>query len=58
MNLGQFWEALEDLDQAILLDPERGSAYYNRSLANTETGRDAQASADKDKACSLDDQFC
>ena len=32
-NLGQHTRAVEDYDEAMLLDPELAPAYYNRGIA-------------------------
>jgi tetratricopeptide (TPR) repeat protein/O-antigen ligase len=52
--LGQHERAYEDLSQAIILS--RGGdarAYYNRALASTALGRDAEASVDLERAVEL-----
>ena len=33
---GLYQEAIDDFDQALLLDPENGDAYYNRGLARAK----------------------
>jgi tetratricopeptide (TPR) repeat protein len=50
----QFDRAIEDLDEAIRLDPKRASAYQNRGAAFNGLGRHEQAVDDLSKAIELD----
>ena len=56
--LGQHQRAIQDYDKAIQLDPNDAKAYNNRGFAYHNLGQDAEADADKAKACSLDSQYC
>jgi tetratricopeptide (TPR) repeat protein len=47
-------EAIEDLTQAVTLDPGNAEAYYQRGLAYTLTGERDKALADYEQTCALD----
>jgi tetratricopeptide (TPR) repeat protein len=47
-------EAVEDLTQAIALNPENAEAYYQRGLAYFLLGERAKALADYEQTCALD----
>ncbi len=51
--MGDYQRAIDDLDEAIRLDPELALAYYNRALASTLLGNDAAARQDIDRAVEL-----
>ncbi|MFQ5917545.1 MAG: tetratricopeptide repeat protein, partial [Candidatus Binatia bacterium] len=53
LDLGQYERAIQDLDQAIRLNPLLVLAYADRALAHTLVGRDAEAEKDIDKAVAL-----
>ena len=55
---GSYNQAIQDLNKAIQLDPGLALAYYNRGRAYADLGQDAEADADKAKACSLDSIWC
>jgi tetratricopeptide (TPR) repeat protein len=46
-------EAVEDLTQAVTLDPKNAEAYYQRGLAYTLLGEKDKALADYDQTCAL-----
>ena len=48
--LGQLNLAIDDLIQAIEINPNYGMAYYNRALVYTQLGRDAEAAQDVERA--------
>ena len=50
--------AIQDYDKAIQLHPSYAAAYGNRRYAYGQLGQNAEADADKAKACSLDKQNC
>ena len=54
MSLGQFQRGIEDLDEAIRLDPGDGGAYNNRGAAYGNLGRFQRAIQDVDEAIRLD----
>ena len=59
--LDQYQQAIQDFDKAIQLDPLRqhdGMAYEGRGLAYRMLGRNAEADADKAKACSPNIDYC
>ena len=54
VRMRQFDRAIDDLDEAIRLDPKRASAYQNRGAAYNGLGRYEQAVEDLSKAIELD----
>ena len=56
--LGQYQRAIQAYDKAIQLDPDDAKAYNNRGFAYHNLSQEAEAYADKAKACSLDSQYC
>jgi Tfp pilus assembly protein PilF len=44
---------MEDLDEAIRLDPQFAAAYANRAVVYTFLGKDAEAEQDTNKAVEL-----
>ena len=58
-GLGQYERAIEDFDRVISLDYDLSTlAYVGRGDAYRNLGRDAEADADKAKACSQDSEYC
>ena len=57
IDLIQYHRAIQDYVQAIRLDPNYAQAYFNRSWAYGYLSQDAEAAADKAKACSLDSKY-
>jgi len=57
INLNRFYEAKEDCDRAINLDPSFVKAYYRRAVALKNLLRIKQAIADYRTVCSLDPSF-
>lgn len=55
---GEYFEAIQDYDQAIALNPEYAAAYYNKGIAKRNSGRTQAAKADFQKACQLDSKLC
>ena len=58
VRMRQFDRAIEDLDEAIRLDPKRAAAYQNRGAAWNGLGRYEQAIEDLSKAIELDPDKC
>ena len=58
LQQGHYESAIRAFDKAIQLDPTFSVAYYSRGYAYGQLGQNAEADADKAKACSLDSQFC
>ena len=56
--MDQHQRAIKDYDKAIQLDPNLSYAYLARSWAYRKLAQNAEAVADKTKACSLDKQYC
>ena len=52
-NLGQFELAVQDYDDAILIDPRFGDAYAERAVAYTSLNRDLAAAEDVELAVEL-----
>jgi tetratricopeptide (TPR) repeat protein len=50
-GLGDHDRAIEDLTEAIILNPEYAMAYFNRGLAYKAKGDNGSALADFNKAC-------
>ena len=48
--MGQYQLALEDMDEALRIDPQLAHVYANRSLTNTLLGKDVEAQQDVDLA--------
>lgn len=57
INLGRFYEAIEDCDKAISLDPKFSKAYYRRAIANKELYRFRDAIVDMKRVVELDPKF-
>ena len=53
MRANQFQQALNDLNEAIKLNPESGICYYYRGLCYVQTGNTAQGQQDMQKAKAL-----
>ena len=53
MRQGQHRMAVEDLEEAIRLDPEYTKAYENRAMVYTLLGRDDEAREDVERAVEL-----
>jgi Flp pilus assembly protein TadD len=51
--MGQYEQAIEDLGQAVLLNPQESLAYANRARAHTLLGQDTEAQQDLEKAVEL-----
>ena len=51
--LEQYQRAIEDLDQAIKIDPRNPFAYYNRGVAYEKLGKSKKAQLDLQKAMEL-----
>ena len=49
----QYEQAIQDLDEAIRLNPEDGRAYYNRGISYEEMGKTKEAERDFAKAKEL-----
>ena len=45
-NAGQYFDAIQDFDRAIVLNPDYAGAYNGRSLANRLLGKISQAEND------------
>ena len=56
-KLGEYEQAIQDLDRAIALDANLAVAYYNRGLAYGSQGEYDRASRDLNKAVELDPSF-
>ena len=56
-KLGEYEQAIRDLDRAVALDPNLAVAYYNRGLAYGSKGEYDRASRDLNKAVELDPSF-
>jgi tetratricopeptide (TPR) repeat protein len=56
LQLQQYADALSDYDQAIRLQPRRGSHYYGRALVHDAMHQGALVCADLRRACELGDQ--
>lgn len=54
--MNDFNKGLQDLDQALILDPNYADAYFNRPKANAATGQIDQAHSDINKAISINSQ--
>ena len=52
VNLERFAEALDDLNRAIKLHPERAGADYHRAIVQEQLGDQAGATADHEQAWS------
>ncbi len=50
LNKGEILKAINDLDEAVHLNPQFGRAYYNRGLAKNKLGQYKKAVEDFDKA--------
>lgn len=55
LQLQQYSDALSDYDQAIRLEPRRGSHYYGRALVHEAMRQGALMCADLRRACELGD---
>ena len=51
---GEYFQAIEDYDKAIALDPEYAGTYYNKGNAKYKLGQYFEAIEDYDKAIALD----
>ena len=56
-NLGQYQQAIEDFDRALVLDPTYAWAYGNRGITYRSSKNYERALADFDTAISLDDHL-
>ena len=52
--MGQYQRAIQDLDEAIRLDPQYAHAYFIRGTAYDRLGQTEQANQDFDEAIRLD----
>ena len=52
-DLGQFQRAIQDYDEAILLEPQYAPAYADRAVARTILGLDIEAQRDAERAVEL-----
>ena len=52
-ELGEYELAVQDLTEAIRLDPQDGDAYYNRGIAYKRLSMTEEAGRDFDKAKEL-----
>ena len=52
-GLGEYQRAIEDLNEAIRLDPKYAFDFANRALAYTYLGRDLEAQQDAERAIEL-----
>ncbi len=50
LNKGEILKAIDDLDEAVHLNPQFAIAYYHRGLAKNELGQYKKAIEDFDKA--------
>ena len=57
MQLGQYPQAIQDLDEAIQLDPQYSLAYNNRGVYYTNLGQLDQALRDYEEAIRLNPQY-
>ncbi len=54
-NLGKYQQAIEDFNQALLLNPNYVDAYMNRGIAYVNLNQLENACTDFQKACELGD---
>lgn len=53
LSLGNFLQAIANLDRAIILDPTNSDAYGNRAVAHAGLGEEGLAARDVESAVSL-----
>ena len=51
---GQYFDAIQDFDKALALDPNDAFAYSNRSISNRRLGKLSQADSDSRIAKKID----